>query len=152
MKIQNSLVILATIIASIFYAKPLLAECINTDSMSVSLTSDTISVNARMLKTGGYFPIYANQPVVMGCTVTGKMMLNYTIPDDSPISSVDLQMYVNGRRLNPRRMGRGSSVTFRFSPDKVQDYRVELKNLQSNTGAGNIYILDLEFDPWLNTP
>ncbi len=103
MKIKNSIVLFNILAASIVFAIPSMAsECINNSTgISSSSTNDSISVKARIRKSFGSFPIYTNQDYVFGCSVIAKMLLNYTIPDDSPISSLDIYIYINGRQLSP---------------------------------------------------
>jgi hypothetical protein len=158
MKLTKPVIFFTTIASTLFFATPSMAsEC--TGSMpAFTFKNEVISVKSRIRKSNGYQHIDSDS-ATFGCTITSKMAINYVIPDDSNISSVDLYLYVNGRQLRTTQMSRGSSITLKFSPDKVQDFKIEFKNFQTPriiTGGYYIYSLDLSDDPsidrWINTP
>jgi hypothetical protein len=129
MKITNSLLLFIILSASIFYAKPSTAnECSNNPD-NISPTSDLVSIGNRVRKANAHFQLYtfteSSKFAVSACTVTEQTVIKFAIPDDSPLSMVDVNLYVNGRRAGYRRMTRGTSIRLNFTPERVQDYKIE---------------------------
>jgi hypothetical protein len=146
MKIINSILLSAILASSIFYAKPSAAnECSNSSTNTIQ-TSDLVSVGNRSRKAFSYFQLYTfteeSKFAVFACTVTGKTSMRFGISDDSSLSLVDVILYVNGNRVGTKRMSRGTNLGLKFTPEKVQDYRIEFKLVESNDYGGKIYFIE----------
>ncbi len=143
MKIKNSIVLFAILATSIFHAKPSTAECINSLTIFYP-TTESVSVGARPKQAVYYTLVSSDSNTQIGCTVDRTKVISFAIPDDSSLSVVDVQLYINGRKLRPRRMTRGQAIKIVLTPDKVQDYKLDFKLIGSNSYEGKLYFLDFD--------
>jgi hypothetical protein len=146
MKITNSILLSSILATSIFYARPSTAnECTNSSTNPIQ-TSDLVSIGSRSRKAFSYFQLYTfteeSKFAVFACTVTGKTSMKFGISDDSSLLLVDVTLYVNGNKVGTKRMSRGTNLGLKFTPEKVQDYRIEFKLVESNDYGGKIYFIE----------
>ena len=142
MKITQSIFIFTVFVASILYAKPSSAYECSSSSTITNETNESVSVGNRTRKANFFFTINSSQDEKIACNmrdVADSSIWKFAISDDSTLSSVDVYLYVNGRALGRRKMRRGTTFRFKFTPRTVQDYRFEFKN---PTGYGTIYLLE----------
>ena len=143
MKIVNLLILSTMLTACIFCARPLKAECTNSQTQFYE-TSDSVSVSARTKKATFYTILSKDSNTQFGCTVDRRKVITVVIPDDSPLSVVDVQLYTNGRRLKPRRITRGHGMTVVLSPESTQDYKLEFTLVEAIDYSGKLYFLDFD--------
>ena len=149
MKITNSIILSVLLATSIFYARSSTAECTNSPTQ-FEPTNESISVGDRPKQAVYYTLLSKDSNTQFGCTVDKTKVISFAIPDDSSLSVVDVQLYINGRKLKPRRMTRGHAMKVVLTSDKVQDYKLEFKLVGANSYGSSLLsmLICVQIDSW----